>query len=64
MEPKEGQQAVSHHRLLALITYVICMFFWLIFPEKQIPDPLLYTLWGLLGINGGTKVLSMLGQRK
>ena len=84
MESKDGVQAVSLHRVLALTTYVACMWLWLshltgtVTPEVKaaleaakldvpkvlhaagsVPDTMLYTLWGLLGIGGASKVASI-----
>lgn len=62
MEEKNGTQAVSLHRVLALVAFVACMILWF-WGESQsvtadkVPDSLLYTLWGLLGINGAHKVI-------
>jgi len=81
MEEKNGVQAVSLTKLLALTTYMACMWLWLglaggeIAPEVQdaldaakvdvpkslqgasvVPEAMLYTLWALLGINGGSKI--------
>lgn len=81
MEEKNGVQAVSLTKLLALTTYAACMWLWMGFsggevaPEVKaaleaakievpkalqgasvVPDAMLYTLWALLGINGGSKI--------
>jgi len=80
MEEKNGVQAVSLHKVLALSTYIACMWLWLgvgrsVAPEVAavlaaakidvpnalrlagaVPDSLLWTLWGLLAINGGAKI--------
>jgi len=58
MEEKNGVQAVSHQRLLALSTYIACMWIWMghAHGAEAVPDGMLYTLWGLLGLNGFAKV--------
>lgn len=56
MESKNGVQAISLQRLLTLATYAVCLWFWLR-PVAALPDTLLYTLWGMLGISGATKVV-------
>lgn len=81
MEEKNGVQAVSLTKLLALTTYAACMWLWMglsggeVAPEVKaaldaakvdvpkalqgasvVPDAMLYTLWALLGINGGSKI--------
>jgi len=58
MEPKgpDGQQAVSFTRLLGIILFVTCFWVWTFSPVEDVPDGLLYTLWGLLGIKGAKDV--------
>lgn len=59
MEEKNGTQAVSLHRVLALVAFIACMILWFWADEnRNVPDSLLYTLWGLLGINGAHKVIT------
>jgi hypothetical protein len=64
MEEKNGVQAVSLTKLLALTTYAACMYLWMHVREDGVvtvvPDAMLYTLWALLGINGTSKVAGIL----
>lgn len=55
MEKKGDYWAASLHRVLALILFIACLVFWMI--GSVVPDAMLYTLWGLLGINGAHKVV-------
>jgi len=55
MEQKNGCQAVSFHRVLAAILFLASLYVWL-FLSTEVPDKMIYTLWGLLGINGGQKI--------
>jgi fatty acid desaturase len=55
MEQKNGSQAVSLHRVLAAVLFFACMILWF-WVDRDVPQSMLYTLWGLLGINGASKV--------
>lgn len=50
MERKNGGWGVSLHRILGTILFGVCLWLWL--SGYEVPDGLVYTLWGLLGING------------
>lgn len=73
-EPKgpDGEQAVSFTRLLGVVLFTVCLVIWIIgaclgSPELSkalVPDGMLFTLWGLLGIKGAKDVATGLGQRK
>lgn len=64
MEPKgpNGEQAISFTRFLGIILFVCCLLIWLVSGLSEeplaiyIPDGMLYTLWGLLGIKGAKDV--------
>lgn len=66
MEPKgpNGEQAVSFTRFLAIILFVCCLMIWLTgalagdaeSAEIYVPEGMLYTLWGLVGIKGARDV--------
>jgi hypothetical protein len=49
MEEKNGQQAVGYTRMLSLVLFVIACVRWNT-GDNVVPDSLLYTLWGLLGL--------------
>jgi len=62
MEKKDGAMAVSYTRLLGCILFFACLGIWLVAtfktqiegaPPIDVPDGMLYTLWGLIGIKGG-----------
>lgn len=63
MEQKRGKEAVSLHRVIAAILFVACMVLWHM-PERAVPDTMIYTLWGLLGINGVHKAAGALKSGK
>ena len=63
MEAKgpNGEQAVSYTRLLGVILYAACLTLWIastVAPAKfgSVPEGMLYTLWGLIGIKGARDV--------
>lgn len=69
MEPKgpNGEQAVSFTRLLGVVLFLACLGIWLAKafmgpgPDGaetalDVPDGMLYTLWGLIGIKGAKDV--------
>jgi hypothetical protein len=57
MEDKGGVQAVSLHRVFTCIIGVVVIVWWVAAPGRAMPEELLYTFWGLLGITGGTKII-------
>ena len=58
MEEKGGVWAFSLNRFLGLVSYIVCLSMWL--AGYVVPDALVYTMWGLTGING-TKSLATVG---
>lgn len=50
MEQKGTCWALSLHRVLGTLLFAVCLWLWL--AEYAVPDAMVYTLWGLLGING------------
>lgn len=66
MDPKgpDGEQAVSFTRLLGVILFFACLVIWLVNafsgalepPELYVPEGMLWTLWGLIGIKGARDV--------
>lgn len=60
METKNGGQALSLHRVLSMILFLACMILWF-WSAHDVPDSMLCTLWGLLGINGAHKVAKNFG---
>lgn len=62
MEEKGGQQAVSFSRMLGVILFFCCLAVWLVkaFSMSEVvgdvPNGMLYTLWGLIGIKGAKDV--------
>ncbi len=57
MEKKDGVQAVSLTRILALVCFGYLSHLWL--AGTPIPDTLLYTFWGLLGGKTAESVFSI-----
>lgn len=55
MEDKNGVQAVSLHRIFALVLGSVAVGWWTITPERPMPSELLYSVWGVFGITGGAK---------
>lgn len=58
MEQKDGGQAVSFTRTLAIVLFFSCLFMWhgVIGESSEVPGDMLYTLWGLIGIKGAKDV--------
>ena len=56
MEQKNGSQAVSYTRTLGLILFGICVSMWTGLIAGEVPDSMIYTLWGLIGIKGGKDI--------
>lgn len=57
MEEKGGTWAFSLNRVLGTVTFVVCLYLWL--TAYEIPDGLVYTMWGMLGINGGKSLANV-----
>lgn len=57
MEPKEGVQAVSFHKVLGLGSYLACMGFWTLTEAGAAPAQLFYTTLTLLGLKGVSKLV-------
>jgi len=58
MEDKGGVQAVSLHRVFTLALGCMAVGWWAITPDRKMPEEALYTFWALLGITGGTKLVT------
>jgi len=87
MSEKNGQQAVSYHKVLGFVLFLCCLWTWMftgtVPPEviealeeteidvpsilkvaSDVPDSMLYTLWGLLGLNGVNKIATAVSKTK
>jgi len=62
MEDKGGKQAVSYTRTLGLILFGSCMLIWngVGGTAGVVPQSMLWTLWGLIGIKGGKDIAAAL----
>ena len=65
MEEKAGHMAVSYTRTLGLILFFACLAIWCVatFMTQEagklaidVPQNMIYTLWGLIGIKGGKDI--------
>ena len=65
METKDGKQAVSYTRTLGLVLFFACLIIWGASTfmagaedgtQYDVPQGMLYTLWGLIGIKGGKDI--------
>lgn len=55
MEEKDGHQAVSYTRTLGVVLFACCLVAWMV-KGGDLPDMMVYTLWGLIGIKGAKDV--------
>lgn len=67
MEEKNGQQAASYTRTLGLVLFIACLTMWYGLGgqgpfSNEVPESMLYTLWGLIGIKGAKDVASQFGK--
>lgn len=62
MEQKDGQLAVSFHRMLGLIMFVWCLAQWSF--GEEVPEHAVYTLWMLIGLKMVSKVSDKFGVTK
>lgn len=57
MEQKDGVQAVSFTRSLAIVLFIQAMWIWSGMSEQtEVAQSMLHTLWGLIGIKGAKDV--------
>ncbi len=62
MEKKNGVQAVSYTRTLGIVLFIACMVMWLV-GSGEVPQSMLWTLWGLIGIKGAKDVATKWGDK-
>ena len=69
MEEKSGHQAVSYTRVLGFVLFLASLPMWYGLggagaDGHDVPQTMLYTLWGLIGIKGGKDIAKALGKSK
>ena len=63
-ETKDGKQAVSYTRVLGLILFLLALWMWSgrLGGSGEVPESMLYTLWGLIGVKSARDITSIIKQ--